>query len=192
MSKLRLAPSGPLIKGDANGDVLIWNATLEEWLPGPQSGGGSGAQLVGRVFENDVPYAINANTGGWISVPHATGESAQFEGFAEPGWAFDADQGTITWNGPGIASVQVTMQICIKPPAAQELGFGVGFSILPEQPSYGGVSTQHNVTLVQVQYFDLGAGAQLRGFISGDPPASGTEMQITRYSLDVLLLGLTP
>jgi hypothetical protein len=43
MVQLRQGPSGPPIVGDNIGDILIWNGT--EWVPGPQSGGGSSAFL---------------------------------------------------------------------------------------------------------------------------------------------------
>jgi hypothetical protein len=49
MVQLRLGPSGPLISGDAPGDVLIWDGT--EWQPGPVSG--SSPLAVRSQFQND-------------------------------------------------------------------------------------------------------------------------------------------
>lgn len=38
---IRIPPSGPNIVGNANGDVLIWNAAAGLWEAGPQTGSGS-------------------------------------------------------------------------------------------------------------------------------------------------------
>lgn len=43
---LRTSPSGPLLEGTANGQALVWDATLREWFPG------------GGQFVHDVVYNV--------------------------------------------------------------------------------------------------------------------------------------
>ncbi len=39
---LRSGTTGPVVEGNADGDVLVWNAATRKWVPGPGGGGGGG------------------------------------------------------------------------------------------------------------------------------------------------------
>jgi len=109
MTQLRLAPSGPIIVGDANGDVLIWNATTREWEPGPQSGGGGTVEPIQQVRYLDANSAA-AEPNGSIAAPWL--DPADFFSFilGPGGWAlmlpaFDAGDFSI----PDLAGVPVAL-----------------------------------------------------------------------------------
>lgn len=69
MPQLRVSPSGPVIVGENDDDVLLWDAATKEWEPGPVPGGGGTPLPIQQVRFLDPTSAVTPNgsiVGPWI------------------------------------------------------------------------------------------------------------------------------
>jgi hypothetical protein len=98
---IRAGNAGPVVEGNSNGDVLIWDAALRKWIPGPVVGGSTG--LISDTFtasgEGDINEfqlsAVPVNESGVIVFANGTQYGQDF-------WSLVDDLLTWTSDDPSM------------------------------------------------------------------------------------------
>lgn len=132
---LRASPTGEIVQGSAPGDLLIWNAALGEWFPGPAAGGLKFVQLrttnavfvpeSGRFIPYDPPQVDTGGCGVWN---------------VDGTWTLDA--GVYLISSFFRSDDAADCNIAIRRGGNEQIG-GASFSPLAPFPTYepGGAST---------------------------------------------------